>query len=98
MSALGWRRRPSRRWPRGRDARPAFLRLEARVLPAVFTVNSSADGAAARPGDGVALTADGRVTLRAAVMEANALGTASTIILPAGSYTLSLPGPGEDAA
>ena len=41
MSALGWRRRPPRRWPRGRDARPAFLRLEARVLPAVFTVNSA---------------------------------------------------------
>ncbi|HEY1381768.1 MAG TPA: choice-of-anchor Q domain-containing protein [Gemmataceae bacterium] len=101
MPALGWPRRFPRRPPRGLAsavARADFLCLEARVLPAVFTVNSFADGADARPGDGVALTADGRVTLRAAIMEANALGGASTIVLPAGSYTLSLAGANEDAA
>ena len=31
-------------------------------------------------------------------MEANAEGGPSTIILPAGSYTLSIPGANEDAA
>jgi hypothetical protein len=69
-------------------ARPDLLRLETRVLPAVFIVNSFLDGRDANPGDGVALTADGRTTLRAAVMEANALPGPDTIVLPAGTYTL----------
>src|SRR5438874_11845169 len=101
MPTAGWPTRVPRRRPRGPGvalARPDLIRLEARVLPAVFTVNSFTDGVDARPGDGVAQTSDGRTTLRAAIMEANALGGASTIVLPAGSYTLSLSGPNEDAA
>src|SRR4051794_12234281 len=97
MPAPGW---PPRLWSRGRHrlTRPAVLGLEARVLPATFTVNSFTDGADVNPGDGVARTSDGRTTLRSAVMEANALGGAHTIILPAGSYTLSLSGPNDDTA
>ena len=93
---------PPSRAPReiicGLAGRSGMVRLEARILPAVFTVNSFTDGVDAHPGDGVAQTSDGRTTLRAAIMEANALGGVSTVVLPAGSYTLSLPGPNEDAA
>ncbi len=54
---------------------------------ATFTVNSTADGADASPGNGVCATAAGVCTLRAAVQEANALAGADTInfSLPTGS-------------
>src|SRR4051812_43683229 len=100
MPAHRWTARSPRLRLRGFGpslARFDALRLEARVLPAVFTVNSFTDGADANPGDGFARTIDGRTTLRAAIMEANALGVISTINLPAGVYTLSLAGTGEDA-
>src|SRR5438552_3748928 len=89
-------RSPVRPTPRRRHGsttwvvRPGLLRLENRVLPAVFVVNSLVDGVDAHPGDGVALTADGHTTLRAAVMEANALPGPDTVILPAGTYVLSI--------
>jgi hypothetical protein len=59
--------------------------------PTELTVNSTADVADALPGDGVCETAvEDQCTLRAAVMEANALGSAVTIQLTPGStYTLS---------
>ena len=67
---------------------------------ATFTVNSTADFVDANPGNGVCETAPGNgvCTLRAAIQEANALAGADTIILPAGTYTLGIPGPDEDAA
>jgi hypothetical protein len=93
MSALGWPGRAPRLRLRGRwaAARPDVLPLEARVLPATFTVNSFLDGVVASAGGGTALTADGRLTLRSAIQELNAEG-GGTIILPAGAYTLSPPG------
>jgi predicted outer membrane repeat protein len=104
MTALGWPRRPARprihRHPRAgflSAARTGVVALESRILPAVFTVNSFADGVDAHPGDGAALTLTGVTTLRAAIMEANAEG-GGTIILPAGSYTLSVLGANEAAA
>jgi CSLREA domain-containing protein len=57
-----------------------------------FTVNSLADEANAHPGDGLCATSAGECTLRAAVQEANAAAQPTTIILPAGIYTLSIPG------
>lgn len=49
------------------------------------------------PGDGVAMAIDGSTTLRAAVMEANALKQPDTIVVPAGTYRLTrLAEPGED--
>jgi CSLREA domain-containing protein len=63
-----------------------------------FTVNSTADVVDAKPGDGICATATGKCTLRAAIQEANALVGPDTIILPAGTYTLTIPGPAEDAA
>ena len=65
---------------------------------AAFAVNSAADAVDAAPGDGVCVTAGGVCTLRAAIQEANAFPGADAIGLPAGTYTLTLAGAGEDAA
>ncbi len=65
---------------------------------ATFVVNSTVDAVDAVPGNGVCATAGSVCTLRAAVQEANALAGADTITLPAGTYTLTLPGSGENAA
>ncbi|HYV66156.1 MAG TPA: CSLREA domain-containing protein, partial [Myxococcales bacterium] len=65
---------------------------------ATFTVNSTADAVDVSPGDGVCATADGSCTLRAAIQEANALAGADTVVLPAGTYLLTLAGAGEDGA
>src|SRR6185369_16471808 len=64
-------------------------------LGATFTVNSTADIA------GLAnncVTGTGQCTLRSAIQAANASAAADTIILPAGTYTLTLIGAGENAA
>src|SRR5215212_1348882 len=64
-----------------------------------FVVNSNADKEDASPRDGVCETATpGECTLRAAIQEANALAGSDTISIPAGTYTLSIAGTGEDAA
>lgn len=65
----------------------------------LFTVNSTADVTDANPGDGVCETAVGNsiCTLRAAVRETNALAGLDEIILPAGIYTLTLVGTGNNA-
>jgi CSLREA domain-containing protein len=73
------------------------------VVPAqakTLTVNSTTDAVAANPAGGVCETAPGNgiCTLRAAIQVANALPGPDTIILPAGTYTLTIPGQGEDAA
>ena len=61
-------------------------------------VNSFADDADDRPGDGFCASTQNECTLRAAVQETNALFGADLINLPAGIYLLSLGGAGEDAA
>lgn len=64
-----------------------------------FIVDSTADEVDANPGDGACLTASGACTLRAAVMEANALPGDDTILLPGTSVsTLTLFGAGEDVS
>ncbi|HKG54011.1 MAG TPA: choice-of-anchor Q domain-containing protein, partial [Anaerolineales bacterium] len=64
-----------------------------------FVVNSNADKGDASLRDGVCETATpGECTLRAAIQEANALTGSDTISIPAGTYTLSIAGTGEDAA
>lgn len=62
-----------------------------------FRVNSTADDIDANPGDGVCATASGECTLRAAVLEANALHGPQIIILPAGEYQLTRSGCCENA-
>ena len=60
------------------------------VLAATFAVNSTADAVDATPGDGFCDDGTGNCTLRAAIMEANALAGDDTINLPAGTYTLTV--------
>src|SRR5262245_16464713 len=83
---------------RGLAVWPRVSVLEGRVLPANFVVNSFVDAPDAKPGDGLAVDALGRTTLRAAVMEANALAGADQINLPSGTFTLTLAGADEDRA
>jgi len=74
------------------------VNLLSTVLPPVFTVNSTADLADATPGNDICAAAGGACTLRAAIMEANAGDGSDTIVLPAGTYTLSIAGTGENGA
>jgi hypothetical protein len=69
-----------------------------------FVVNSLLDTVDANPGDGIAADVNGLTTLRAAIMEANALQKklpapiTMLITLGPGTYNLMIPGRGEDAA
>jgi len=62
---------------------------------AVFVVDTNADGADTDPGDTFcdadALLGGNQCTLRAAVMESNALDGADTIQLPTGTFALTIP-------
>ncbi len=62
-----------------------------------FTVNSTADAPDADPSNGVCASANGKCTLRAAIMESNFTTIADTIILPAGIYKLTRPGNDDGA-
>ncbi|MDA1049213.1 MAG: S8 family serine peptidase [Planctomycetota bacterium] len=68
------------------------------VLAAGLVVDSTLDTVDANLGDGQPKDASGNATLRAAIMEANSLVGPQTIILPVGTYTLSLAGADEDNA
>lgn len=63
-----------------------------------FTVNSTDDAIDTAPGDGFCATDTATCTLRAAIMEANALPGTDTITLPVGLYTLTLNGKNENQA
>ena len=64
-----------------------------------FTVNMSSDAADANPGNGSCATTSGSCSLRAAIQEMDALGQpVNNITIPAGTYTLTLAGSGEDWA
>ena len=65
---------------------------------ATFVVDSNADTIDNNPGDNLAMDGSGNTTLRAAIMEANALGGSHNIVLGAGTYTLTLGSAGEDSA
>jgi len=64
------------------------------VVAATFTVNSTLDAVDANPGDGICETAPGNgiCTLRAAIQETNATQGPNQIVLPAGTYTLTIAG------
>ena len=73
--------------------------LRPAAADATFVVNSEADMVDAEPGDGLCETdISGDCTLRAAIQESNALEGRDTITLPAGTYTLTMEGTGEDSA
>ena len=77
-----------------------FTTLQTNASPtATFIVNSTVDAVDANPGDGVCETAvTDQCTLRAAVMEANALTGQDTITLPSNTYNLTISGEEEDLA
>jgi LPXTG-site transpeptidase (sortase) family protein len=71
------------------------------VYAATFTVTNTIDLVDDSPGDGICRTAGNDCTLRAAVQEANNLPGDDTIILGAGTYTLTIdvtPGSDDDIA
>src|SRR5438552_2553079 len=76
----------------------SLLLAVAPAAAAMFTVNDTADAVDAAPGDGTCATAGARCTLRAAIQEANAHTGPDTIMVPAGTYLLTIAGRGEDAA
>lgn len=61
-----------------------------------LVVDSTTDAVDAAPGNGACADAAGNCTLRAAIMEANALTGADEVTLPAGVYTIAIPGASED--
>ena len=65
---------------------------------ATFIVDSAADTVDASLGDGVCADGSGSCTLRAAILETNALTGADIIDLPAGTYILNIVGRNEDAS
>jgi hypothetical protein len=70
--------------------RPSLERLEVRPAPAVYTVTDTADGLGTITSTGPD-TFDAS-TLRAAVIAANANPGADTIMVPAGTYVLTIAG------
>lgn len=73
--------------------------LRAAPQNVTFNVNSTLDEVDANPGDGKCKsTPSKKCTLRAAVMETNALGGSNTIVLPAGTLFFNLGGVNEDNA
>jgi hypothetical protein len=97
------RRRPHRFRRRGGRVAPALvvagaasvaLALPAPALALTFEPDPAVlDSVDAAPGDGVCANAEGRCSLRAAVMEANGgtTGSADTIVLSRGTYQLTIP-------
>ncbi len=73
-------RRPANR------CRPQLEVLEERAVPATLTVNTTLD---------VVGHANGLLSLRQAVLDANARTTADTIVVPPGAYNLTLAGAGD---
>jgi hypothetical protein len=73
-------------------------RFEAKAMLSAFIVDSPLDLPDANPGDGIAATASGETTLRAAVQEANATAGPDTITVPGGLIELSLQGPADHTA
>ena len=69
-------------------------RLEGRVVPSTFRVNTTLDAVAANLKTGQ--DAAGQVSLRSAIMAADARGGNNKIMLPAGTFTLTIAGAGED--
>jgi len=63
-----------------------------------LSVESFEDTVDANPGDGVVADANGNRTLRASIMEANAKRGADTIVLPSGTFRLTIRGAGENDA
>ncbi len=65
----------------------ASLVVDTQARAATFVVNSKADATDANTADGICAAAGGSCTLRAAIVQANALMGADTITVPADTYS-----------
>ena len=77
-------------------SRPGLESLEHRVTPSTFHVNSLLDTVAVNLKTGK--DASGHVSLRSAIEAADAKPNADTIIVPAGTITLTIAGANENKA
>ena len=75
---------------------PRLEGLEARVVLSTFNVNTTLDTVAANLGTGQDAT--GHISLRSAIQAADAQGGVNKIVLPAGTFKLTIAGAGEDAS
>ena len=92
MLRLPMRRGPARR----RGLRPRLEGLEDRVTPTTFRVNSVLDTVAANLKTGK--DASGHISLRSAIQAADAHPGTDTIVVPAGTFLLTIPGTDENAS
>ena len=76
--------------------RPILESLEERVQLSTFRVNTTLDTVAVNLKNGKDST--GHISLRSAIMAADTHKGSNTIIVPAGTFTLTIPGANEDAA
>jgi CSLREA domain-containing protein len=75
----------------------AVLAATGPLMAVDWTVDSLLDQADSNPGDGAcSAISSGSCTLRAAIQESNATSGADRILLPAGTFTLSIAGKGDD--
>ena len=75
---------------------PRLEALEQRLQLSTFRVNTTLDTVAVNLHTGK--DSSGHISLRSAIMAADAHGGSSTIIVPAGTFTLTIPGANEDAS
>jgi len=76
-----------------------FILLMSPLLSAAeFSVTTTLDRIDINPGDGLCASEENECTLRAAVMETNALSGADIINIPANTYALLLDEAGDDTA
>ncbi|WP_141692432.1 cadherin-like beta sandwich domain-containing protein [Paenibacillus pectinilyticus] len=68
----------------------ACLGLATSAHAATFTVNTTVDSVDSSPGNGICADSNGQCSVRAALMEANALAGADLISIPPNTYTLTL--------
>jgi len=77
-----------------RAFRPLLAGLEHRLVLSTFRVNTTLDTVAVNLKNGQDTT--GHISLRSAIMAADAKPNADTIIVPAGTFALTIGGTGED--
>ena len=77
-----------------RASRPRLEKLEKRVVLSTFRVNTTLDTVAMNLKNGQDTT--GRISLRSAIMAADARPNSDTIIVPSGTFLLTIQGTGED--
>lgn len=75
---------------------PVLEGLEHRVVLSTFKVNTVLDTVAVNLHNGKDST--GHISLRSAIQAADAKSGSDTIIVPSGTFTLTIPGQGEDAS